>query len=510
MRTMRTMRIMSFLLLLLLVGSAALSGCTNPDKNASMQQIQANTQTMPDSTVDAAAGEGSAEISLQVAPASGRVDLYEPSFSDPTNVTNPLFPISELDQVILLGKEDDLQLRVVVTLLPDTKTIEWNGQQVETLESQYMAFLDGRIAEVALDWYAQDDNGSVWYFGEDVFNYEDGVIADTEGTWLAGRDGPVAMIMPGDPQVGDVYRPENIPGIVFEEVTVKSINETMHGPRGHVNGSIIVEEFHMSGTYEDKIFAPGYGEFLTCAGGEFEAVALAVPTDALPGPIPAELAVLSTGAADIFDRAQSGDWNAASESVDAMITAWDTHQAGDVPGMLDAQMSSALVVLVAAVDARQPAEARQAAIDVARACLDLQLQYRPPAEIDLARFDLCIRQIMVDIAANDLGAVKGDIATLGWIWDRIAYTPDSGPGGKLSGIWRDSSDIGRIGTQPGPGGKLSRGWCDSSDISRIDTQLDDLRAAADAGDLTAAGDRAAKLRDALAGLEVEDEGEDED
>ncbi len=51
---------------------------------------------------------------------------------------------------------------------------------------------------------------------------------------------------------------------------------------------------------------------------------------------------------------------------------------------------------------------------------------------------------------------------------------------------------------------MSRGWCDSSDVSRIDTQLDDLRAAADAGDLTAAADRAAKLRDALAGLEVED------
>jgi hypothetical protein len=119
------------------------------------------------------------------------------------------------------------------------------------------------------------------------------------------------MIMPGDPQVGDVYRPENIPDIVFEEVTVRSINETMHGPRGHVNGSIIVEELHMDGTYEDKIFAPGYGEFLTCAGGEFEAVALAVPTDALPGRVPTELAVLSTGAADIFDAAQSGDWNAA-------------------------------------------------------------------------------------------------------------------------------------------------------------------------------------------------------
>jgi hypothetical protein len=485
------MRTMGFLLILLLVGSAALSGCTNPTKNAGLQQIQANTQTTSDSTVDTAAGEGSAEIPLPVAPESERVDLYEPSFSDPTDVTNPLLPVSELDQIILLGEEDGLPLRVVATLLPDTKTIEWNGQQVETLVSQYVAYLDGHIAEVALDWYAQDDNGSVWYFGEDVFNYEDGVIADNEGTWLAGRDGPAAMIMPCDPQVGDVYRPENIPGSVFEEVTVKSINETMHGPRGHVNGAIIVEELHMDGTYEDKIFAPGYGEFLVCVEGELEAVALAVPTDALPGPTPVELETLSTGAADIFEAARYEDWNRASQSVDTMIAAWDAYQAGDVPGMLDARMSGAIVVLVAAVDARQPAEARQAAIDVARTCLDLQLQYRPPVEIDRARFDLWVCQLIIDVAADDPAAVAGDAATLKWIWDRITYPPDS-------------SDLGHSDTQPGRNGKLSSGWCDSSDISRIDTQLDDLRAAADAGDLAAASDYAAKLQDALAGLKVED------
>jgi len=67
---------------------------------------------------------------------------------------------------------------------------------------------------VALDWYAQDDAGNVCYFGEDVFNYEDGVVADTEGTWIAGEDGPPGMIMPADSQVGQAYRPENIPDFV--------------------------------------------------------------------------------------------------------------------------------------------------------------------------------------------------------------------------------------------------------------------------------------------------------
>ena len=62
--------------------------------------------------------------------------------------------------------------------------------------SQYVAFLGGSIEEVAYDLYAQADDGSVWYFGEDVFDFRDGAIVVTEGTWLAGKDGPAAMIMP--------------------------------------------------------------------------------------------------------------------------------------------------------------------------------------------------------------------------------------------------------------------------------------------------------------------------
>ena len=158
------------------------------------------------------------------APDSQRVDLDTPSFSDPTAVDNPLFPIGELHSAVLLGNEERHPLRIETVLLPEPKVIEVDGQEVETLVSQFVAYVDGRIHEVALDWYAQDDAGNVWYFGEDVFNYEDGVVADTDGTWIAGEDGPIGMIMPADPQVGQAYRPENIPDFVFEEVVVKAVD----------------------------------------------------------------------------------------------------------------------------------------------------------------------------------------------------------------------------------------------------------------------------------------------
>jgi hypothetical protein len=269
---------------------------------------------------------------LPLAPESQRVDTTMPTFSDPTNVTNPLFPVSLQESVLLLGKVDGLPFRTEVTLLPETRIVEWEGMRVEVLVSQYCAFLDGRITELAYDLYAQADDGSVWYFGEDVFDFRDGAIFVTEGSWLAGRDGPAAMIMPGDPGVGDVYRPENAPGFVFEEVTVKSVSETLDGPLGPIEGGMLSSELHRDGSREGKIFAPGYGEFYTAGGSDVEALALAVPTDAASEEVPAELTRMSDGALSVLDAAGSGNWKAASAATSDITAAWGTYPPGEVPG----------------------------------------------------------------------------------------------------------------------------------------------------------------------------------
>jgi hypothetical protein len=356
---------------------------------------------------------------LEVAPESDRVDLESPTFSNPTNVTNPLFPVSRQESVLLLGHVDGRPFRTEVTLLPETRVIEWAGRRVETLVSQYTAFLGGRIEEVAYDYYAQADDGSVWYFGEDVFDFRDGAIVVTEGTWLAGRDGPAAMIMPGDPHVGDVYRPENAPGFVFEEVTVRSIDETLAGPMGPIEGGLLVDELHSDGTIEQKLFAPGYGEFFTGGGGDVEALALAVPTDASPGPVPAELMQLSSAALDVFDAGGSGGWRAASAAAGEMAAAWGRVGSADVPRLIEPRMTRALADLDAAVNARAGTRSRQAAIDVARLAFDLQLPYRPAVEVELARLDLWAAQIVLDAEARDADDVGADHFALDYIRDRL-------------------------------------------------------------------------------------------
>ena len=446
--------------LALLVVALMLSACSGDGDS----DESSGPSAIPQPTQAQLAASGLAKLPL--AAESERVDVAAPSFSHPTEVTNPLFPISDLHSAILNGKVEGKPFHTETTLLPGTRIIESTlGEPVETLVSQYAAFLDGRIEEVALDYYAQADDGSVWYFGEDVFNYnEDGVIGDTDGTWLSGKEGPPAMIMPADPQVGDVHRPENIPGLVFEEVAVKAVDETVDGPQGPVEGALIGEELHDDGTFSDKTFAPGYGEFYSAHEGDVEALALAVPTDALSEPPPPDLRTLERGAREAFDSARSQDWQAASASAEELNASWESYETGGVPPRLVPPMQRALNALTAAIEATDQALAGTAAIDVAQSALDFELRHRPPAEIDLARFELWARQIVVDAAADDPGAVAGDVATMEWIRDRFAE------------------------------------MIDPTDLTRIDTHLLELRGSVADQELDVAAREAPRLLNTLAGI----------
>jgi hypothetical protein len=402
---------------------------------------------------------------LPVAPESERIDLTMPPLSTPTEVTNPLFPISDLHSAILSGRVDGKPFHTETTLLPQTRVIEWTeGRPVEALVSQYIAYLDGRIQEAALDYYAQADDGSVWYLGEDVYDYRNGEVFTTEGSWLAGKEGPPEMIMPADPRVGEVFRAENIPAVAFEEVEVKTVGKTVNGPSGLVDGAMVGRELHDDGTYSDKVFAPGYGEFLTRDGPDVEAMALAVPTDALDGPVPSELDAISSAAAKSLDALQSRNWGAATAAAENANAAWNDYPPAHVPPRLATEMSRATDALFRAIGARDRTAAGTASIDVAQSALDHELRYVPPAEIDLARFELWARQIQVDASAGDLGGVTGDVATMEWIRDRFAHS------------------------------------LEPADLTRIDAHIGELQGSVADKDLIAADEEATSLRSTLAGL----------
>jgi hypothetical protein len=260
-----------------------------------------------------------------------------------------------------------------------------------------------------------------------VFDYTvGGLVLTTEGTWQAGLDGPFAMIMPSDPQPGDVNRAENLPGNSFEEVHVSKIDRTFNGPSGPVSGGMVALEIHQDAAPSDKLFAPGYGEFRSTDGPDVEAMALASPTDSLPGSVPAELMTISNGADRIFGSSLSTaeEWARAEHRAHRMLDAWIAFRAGDVPPRLVKPTSVALRNLIAQIEARSRSKTRDASIDAAYASNDLQLRYRSVVRIDRRRFELWVRRALVDAAAGSLGGTRSDVVTLEWLRDRIARSLD--------------------------------------------------------------------------------------
>lgn len=397
------------------------------------------------------------------APDSQRVDLTRPSFSNPTKVTNPLFPIGRLPSVVLVGQVDGEPFRSETTLLPETRTVEWEGRRIETLVSQYTAYRNGRIEEVAIDRYAQADDGSVWYLGEDVVDYRNGNVVTTEGTWLAGKEGPPAMIMPAHPAVGDVFRSENVPGIVFEQLTIREVGKTVQGPHGPVLGAIVGGELHLDGSGEEKVFAPGYGEFSTGAGRNLEALAVAAPAGGLRQQ-PPEIAALSTGVSGMLGSVRAHDWDAGATTLGRMQRDWRSLRLGGQPPLAATSLTASLDALARGVDTHDEAASAQAAIDTAQWVLALGLQYRPALDVDRDRFELWCQQVMVDAAAGNTAGVSGDVATLEWIRDRITAT------------------------------------LAPAEMQELDTRLGALRGAADAERLAAAADHAARLGERLRSL----------
>ncbi|MCW8381947.1 hypothetical protein [Streptomyces justiciae] len=366
---------------------------------------------------------------LPTAPESARVDRATPVFTHPTPVTNPLHPSSRVRQTIYGGQVDGSPFRTEVTVLPDPEPITWAGHTVPALAVQYVAYADGRIEEATVDWFAQADDGAVWYLGEDVSNYDDGVVRDTEGTWQAGKGGaPGAMIMPGQPRKGDVYRTENLPGVVFEEVRVTAVDQTVDGPYGKVEGAITVHELHMDGSTEDKVYAPGYGEFSTGGDGDLEAVSLAVPTDAKSGAVPGELGELEAAARAAQDGAVT------TADVRGVRAAWSAYRAVDVvPALLERQLTRD----VGALEGDDPAGA---ALRVAQDVTDLRLRYEGVRKVDRERFAVWARQLGIDARDGDAGAVAGDVSSLELVWERLG-------GGTYKDLEkaRDAADRGDLG-----------------------------------------------------------------
>jgi hypothetical protein len=202
-------------------------------------------------------------------------DPYSPidpaAFS--ATIDNPYLPMVPGTRTIYEAHTPDGLQQTTTEVTRDTKMI----MGVKTVVVHDIVSLDAKMVEDTLDWYAQDRDGNVWYFGEATKKLEDGA-ADTSGSFEGGVNGALpGIIMPGHPQVGDQYRQEYAKGVAEDTGEVLNLTgrETtpLTGPLSDLLVTKDVDLLDPTAPAENKYYARSIGLILTTeAGGRDEAV----------------------------------------------------------------------------------------------------------------------------------------------------------------------------------------------------------------------------------------------
>lgn len=163
---------------------------------------------------------------------------YNPTV-DPNNfglkIDNKYFSLIPGKKYIYEKDTEDGKERIEVEVTNEKRKVM--GVEVTTVRDR--VYLNNLLIEDTKDWYAQDREGNVWYFGEMVDNYENGVLKDHVGSWEAGvNEAKPGIIMKANPVVGDQYFQEYYKGEAEDMGEVVAINQNINLPIGNFNDCI--------------------------------------------------------------------------------------------------------------------------------------------------------------------------------------------------------------------------------------------------------------------------------
>lgn len=218
-----------------------------------------------------------ASTAAAVAHAGGLVQppFQLADFSMPLTIDNALWPLVPGRHIVYFEMSDD-ECIVNDFVVSDQVKADFAGDYAG-LQARVVAdreWLDedcdgGRdvLLEDTFDWYAQDDTGNIWYFGEDTTEFlfdDDGNPAGstTLGSWEAGVDGAIAgLIMLAAPTPGDFYRQEFYAEVAEDAAKVVGVDRPVSIGLGDFSGCLVTKEWSRlsPGEVEHKHYCPGAG-----------------------------------------------------------------------------------------------------------------------------------------------------------------------------------------------------------------------------------------------------------
>ncbi|HEV8577977.1 MAG TPA: hypothetical protein VGX68_02750 [Thermoanaerobaculia bacterium] len=181
---------------------------------------------------------------------------------------NPYLSLRPGRQLVLEGEEDGEEIRAEITVLQQLETISFvtaRGVPLTVVARvvEEREFAGGVIVEVSRNWFARCvETGNIFYFGEEVDLYEDGVLVGHEGAWRAGEEGAQpGLIMPASFLLGARYFQEMAPDVAEDRAENTRMGLRVTGPAGTFTDCVEVQETTpLSPSSKDiKVYCPGVG-----------------------------------------------------------------------------------------------------------------------------------------------------------------------------------------------------------------------------------------------------------
>jgi hypothetical protein len=188
-------------------------------------------------------------------------DFESAVFDDSTTINNPFTTLIPGTAFCYKSETEDGTETNEVTVVDTDCNLELAG--LKTIVVRDVVRLDGVLTEDTYDFYAQDNDGNVWYLGEATKTCEDNM---TEGTWNADEPGAEpGIVMLADPMPGNSYQQEFLADVAEDLGKVLRLNANVSVPYGDFEDCLKTEETTPlePGKIEHKYYArdiaPGIG-----------------------------------------------------------------------------------------------------------------------------------------------------------------------------------------------------------------------------------------------------------
>ncbi len=238
-----------------LSGDGARVQC-NKDAKLALKDGEADCGAQRKARLDVCDAVGEAPYDPQINPAM----FVDPAQIGSSVAPNPYLPLVPGQKRVYREKDGPETITVTVT----GATREILGVKCAVVRDVVME--DGMVIEDTTDWFAQDIYGNVWYFGEIVQDFENGLLVSIDGTWTVGVDGAKAgIVMKAAPAVGETYRQEFALGNAEDMAEVLSLTTSAAVPATSCNGNCLVTRDFTPiapGVDEHKYYQPGVGLIL--------------------------------------------------------------------------------------------------------------------------------------------------------------------------------------------------------------------------------------------------------